>query len=177
MKTILISWVVVWTTIAAAIGGPNHRVTLKGFYQIDAAKMVPFVVEAILNPYDPKAYPDIRSRRYIGTDGGVPSFVCSAFAVSIGGRDMRIPKKAYSDLEDILKITRMEREGDGNRWSVKIIGGSGAGSYELEFIFDSERLLERRFVLSSPEALLGANAPKSAPRNGFNEMILSTDKY
>ena len=90
---------------------------------------------------------------------------------------MRIPKKAYSDLEDILKITRMEREGDGNRWSVKIIGGSGAGSYELEFIFDSERLLERRFVLSSPEALLGANAPKSAPRNRFNEMILSTDKY
>ena len=70
MKTILVSSVVVWTTIAAAIGGPNHRVTLKGFYQIEAAKMVPFVVEAIMNPYNPKTYPDIFTRRYFGTVAG-----------------------------------------------------------------------------------------------------------
>jgi hypothetical protein len=177
MKIIPICGVLVWATITAAICAPNQRVALAGFYYIENVKMVPFAIEAIMNPYNPKDYPNIHSGRYIGTDGGVPSHVCSAFAVSIGGREIRIPKKAYSDLEDILIITRMEREDDVNRWSAKIIGGSGAGSYELEFIFDSERLLERRFIQSEPETLLGENMPKSARRNHFNEMILSTEKY
>jgi integrase len=33
-----------------------------------------------------------------------------------------------------------------DRWAVEIGGGDGAGFYELDFIFDSERLLERRIV-------------------------------
>jgi hypothetical protein len=177
MKTMLVSCVAVCTTIAAAIAGPSHRVTLKGFYHEGDEKLVPFVVEAIMNPYNPKTYPDLLTREYFGTDGGMPSFVCSGFAVSLGGRHMRIPRQAYSDLEDIEKIIRMESEGHDDWWSVAITGGSGAGCYEVEFIFDSERLLERRFVLSKPEELVAPNMLKSAPRNHFNEMIMSTDKY
>ena len=70
MKTILVSSVVVWTTIAAAIAGPSQRVTLKGFYDGGDAKLAPFVVEAIMNPYNPKTYPDIFTRRYFGTVAG-----------------------------------------------------------------------------------------------------------
>ena len=105
--------------------------------------------------------------------------MCSGFTVSIGGKNIRIPNKAYSDLEDIFTITRIEGEDEGGHklWSAKIEGGSGAGSYELEFIFDSERLLERRFVISDPEAIMGPNLPKNAPRNRFNEMISSAEKY
>ena len=91
-----------------------------------------------------------------------------------GRKDIRIPEKAYSDLGDIQTIKPVERE--GNRWAVEISGGDGAGSYELDFIFDSERLLERWFFL--PESILGANA-KSLRKHPFkeHEFIWKTEKY
>jgi hypothetical protein len=172
MKIIPSCCLLVWTTIAAGIGAPNHRIALAGFCSIDGGqKKIPFAIEATLNPYNPK----IHSGRYLGTDGGVPSYVCSAFAVSIGGRDIRIPEKAYSDLGDIQTITPVERE--GNRWAASISGGDGAGFYELEFIFDSKRLLERRFVISDPEGILGRNVPKFARKNKHHQIIVETEKY
>jgi hypothetical protein len=93
--------------------------------------------------------------------------------VSIGGRDISIPEKPYSDLGNITSITPVARE--GNRWAVTIDGGSGAGSYEFDFIFDSERLLERRVLL--PEKIIGPNAAKGARRNRFNQIIMHTEKY
>jgi hypothetical protein len=93
--------------------------------------------------------------------------------VSIGGRDIRIPEQAYSDLGDIQKITPVESE--GHRWAATISGGDGAGFYKLDFIFDSERLLERRFVIDP--AVLGGNAPKFARKNRFNQIIVKTEKY
>ena len=177
MKIIPICGVLVWTTITVAIGAPSAQVVLAGFYSEDNVTLVPFAIKALMNRYDPQTYPNIHSGKYIGTDDGVPSYVCSKITVSIGGRDIRIPKKSYSDLEDIMTIDRMVLDVRDKQWSAKIEGGSGAGFYELEFIFDSERLLERRFVMSKPEQLMGPNMPKSAPRNQFNEMIVKTEKY
>jgi hypothetical protein len=170
MKIVLIYCVFVWTTIAVAIGAPNRRIAFSGFCSIDGGQTkIPFAIEATLTPYNPK----IHTGRYHGTDGGVPSYVCSAFALSIGGRNISIPEKAYSDLGDITSITPVARE--GNRWAVTIDGGNGAGSYEFDFIFDSERLLERRVLL--PEEIIGPNAPKGARRNRFNQIIMQTEKY
>jgi hypothetical protein len=172
MKIVPICCVLVWTTIAVAIGAPNRQIAFSGFCSIDGGRTkIPFAIEATLTPYNPK----IHTGRYFGTDGGgvVVSYVCSAFAVSIGGRDISIPEKAYSDLGDITSITPVARE--GNQWAVTISGGNGGGSYEFDFIFDSERLLERRLLL--PEEIIGPNAAKGARRNRFNQIIMHTEKY
>jgi hypothetical protein len=170
MKIAPICCVLVWTTIAVAIGGPNHRIAFSGFCSIDGGPTkIPFAVDVTLTPYNPK----IHAGRHLETDGVAVSYVCSAFAVSIGGRDISIPEKAYSDLGDITSITPVARE--GNQWALTITGGSGAGSYEFDFIFDSERLLERRVLL--PEEIIGPNAAKGARRNRFNQIIMHTEKY
>ena len=172
MKITPICCVLLWATIAAAgSGAPNHRIALAGFCSIDGGKTkIPFAIEATSIPYNPK----IHTGPLVGTNRRVPLYVCSAFALSMGGRDIRIPEKAYSDLGDIQTIKPVERE--GNRWAVEISGGDGAGSYELDFIFDSERLLERWFFL--PESILGANA-KSLRKHPFkeHEFIWKTEKY
>lgn len=170
MKVIPICCFLVWTTIAVAIDAPNHRIAFSGFCSIDGGRTkIPFAIEATLTPYNPK----IHAGRHLGTDGVVVSYVCSAFAVSIGGRDISIPEKAYSDLGDITSITPVARE--GNQWAITISEGSGAGSYEFDFIFDSERLLERRVLL--PEEIIGPNAAKGARRNRFNQIIMHAEKY
>jgi hypothetical protein len=173
MKIIPIYSVLVLTTIAAAgSGAPNHRIALAGLCSIDGGKTkIPFAIEATSVQYNPK----IHTGPLLGTNRRVPLYVCSAFAVSIGGRDILIPEKAYSDLGDIHTIKPVERE--GNRWAVEITGGDGAGFYELDFIFDSNRLLERWSVIDP--AILGGNVPKFARKHPFkeHELIWRTEKY
>jgi hypothetical protein len=170
MKIIPACCVLVWTTIAAGIGAPNHRIALAGFCSVDGGqKKIPFAIEATSIQYNPK----IHTGPLLGTNRRAPLYVCSAFTVSIGGRDILIPEKAYSDLGDIHTIKPVEKE--GNRWAVQISGGDGAGFYELDFIFDSNRLLERWFVIDP--GILGGNAPKFARKNRNHQIIVKTEKY
>jgi hypothetical protein len=101
---------------------------------------IPFSVEARLVPFDPTMH----KGRYFGADGGQPRFVCSSFDVSINERLITIPKKAVSDLGDITAVAP-PFDYDG-MWMITVEGGDAGGSYQIDFLFNEERLVERRIV-------------------------------
>ena len=107
----------------------------------------PFSVEANLIPFDKS----IHKLSYIGCDGGIPSFVCSSFSITLNKSEIKIPKEAYSDLADITSVGIPNSEFENNLWTITIEGGSAGGSYQAELKFNDKQIVQRRFVdLFSP---------------------------
>ena len=101
----------------------------------------PFSIDAALVPFDKS----IHKQRYWGRDGGIPSFVCSAFSIILNGQPIDIPKKAFTDLGEIKSVSAPS-DHENDTWIVNVLGGDAGGSYEVELIFSDKRLLERRFI-------------------------------
>jgi hypothetical protein len=136
--------VLVLSTIPLLAQEITHTST-SGFVYNEKGRF-PFSVEANLVPFDKS----IHKQRYWGRDGGIPSFVCSAFSITLNGQPIEIPKKAFSDLGEITSVSAPS-DHENDTWIVTVSGGDAGGSYEVELIFNDKKLLERRFIdLFSP---------------------------
>ncbi|MEO6846538.1 MAG: hypothetical protein ABI443_04040 [Chthoniobacterales bacterium] len=122
-------------------------IVAKGFTHAMDNKKIPYTVEARQGPY--KA-PATSVKPAFGTNGGklTPKFICTGLTVSIGGKKMEIPDKAFGDLCDITLIKPPVFE--MGYWLLPIKGGHDAGAYEVEYMFNDKRVLERGYLMNVP---------------------------
>jgi|WetSurMetagenome_2_1015567.scaffolds.fasta_scaffold620617_1 hypothetical protein len=75
-----------------------------------------------------------------GIDGGYPLNVVKKFFLRLNEVEISIPRKYYSDICDISKVSIEEKQ---ELVILKVKGGDGAGSFNAEYVFKNNRLIER----------------------------------
>lgn len=103
---------------------------------------VPFAIEVKLVPFDKETH---KEKSYHGTDETPPYFVCSELSITINGKKIAIPREAIADLANITDINSPNGE-ENKTWVMLVSGGENAGAYEVELVFNDEKLIQRRFV-------------------------------
>ena len=76
-----------------------------------------------------------------GMDGGVPHFVTTMLRVSIDKVEFPIPKKLYSDITNIRRLSVSEEDG---RIILSLVGGGAAGATSVKYILGGVCGLERQ---------------------------------
>jgi hypothetical protein len=68
--------------------------------------------------------------------------------ISVGGRDVLVPRSAFGDLADIwtIKLHPLAR----GRFGLTLTGGDASEAYEAEIVFDRNRVRER--IITDSEA-------------------------
>ncbi len=123
------------------------RQLIEGIAYSPTAEESPFAIEIKVVPFDKETH---KEKSYHGTDETTPYFVCSELSITINGKKIAIPREAVADLANISDIN--SPYGEGNKtWVVLVRGGENAGAYEVELVFNDEKLVERRFVDISNE--------------------------
>lgn len=79
---------------------------------------------------------------YIGTDGGPPICVVSNLTIRIESKQVRIPKKSFSDLANI-RLDGVRVKANPTLMSFELSGGDGAATYVIRFIVSNGLLIRR----------------------------------
>ncbi|MEO8207234.1 MAG: hypothetical protein ABI615_13720 [Chthoniobacterales bacterium] len=135
------------TAYTASAAADPTKISVKGFtHAADDKQKIPFTIEAKQAPYKATDTPLVA----MGTDGGkvTPKFICTALSLTIGGKKMEIPEKAFSDLCDISQIAPPRYQ--MGFWLMTVKGGSGPTAYNAEYMFDPTHVLERGYLVNIP---------------------------
>jgi hypothetical protein len=76
-----------------------------------------------------------------GMDGGVPKFVTTMLRVSVDKVEFPIPKKFYSDITNIRRLSVSEENG---RTILSLVGGGAAGATFVKYILGGACGFERQ---------------------------------
>lgn len=118
------------------------RQLIEGIAYNQEAEKTPFTIEVKMAPFDKDTH---KEKSYYGTDESTPFFVCSDLSITINGKKVAIPREAIADLADISDINSPNSE-ENKSWVLLVRGGENAGAYEVELVFNEEKLVQRRFV-------------------------------
>ena len=78
----------------------------------------------------------------------VPCVLVDSLEISVGGREVAVPRSAFGDLSDVW-TARLQLTAKG-RFGLILVGGDASESYEAEIIFDRRRVRER--IITDGEA-------------------------
>ncbi len=78
-----------------------------------------------------------------------PCLLLDSLAISVGGREIPVPRTAFGDLADIwtVKLHPLAR----GRFGLTLTGGDASEAYEAEIVFDQRRVRERTITDSEAQ--------------------------
>ncbi|MEO6053177.1 MAG: hypothetical protein ABIP97_04120 [Chthoniobacterales bacterium] len=134
------------TACTASAADPTHIVA-KGMTQTVTVKRVPYTIEATQAPYKADTAANANNAKPpCGSDNGkvTPKFICTSLSITIDGKKMELPEKAFTDLSDITAFKSPSFE--MGHWLVPVKGGHESAAYEVEYMFKDTKLIERGYL-------------------------------
>ncbi len=145
--------VVVLAALFLVIQRPRHG-RQERVVQYDAVRLlgrlqgdVPFELSIKRGPFNQRLskqeIKEFTKKRFWGTDGGLPDYSIESLSLRVDGKEIEIPRKAYSDLYNINLPSGLWIMESSNGIHLYISGGDAAGSYEGKLIVKNNKVVAR----------------------------------